>query len=159
MRAFVIFILAGLVAFAASPAFCQQVASSGADNRMFSDSGLPDAPEPQEPVGTKAKNPKTTEDKANREVPRSKQQPKRILRVMPNYPAVSAGAIPPPPTPREAFTIATQESLDYSAFVFVGLTSMLAEGQDAHPELGKGIPASGVITGADSSTGPTAITG
>lgn len=117
MRAFVIFILAGLVAFAASPAFCQQVASSGADNRMFSDSGLPDAPEPQEPVGTKAKNPKTTEDKANREVPRSKQQPKRILRVMPNYPAVSAGAIPPPPTPREAFTIATQESLDYSVRV------------------------------------------
>src|SRR5437879_9503830 len=31
--------------------------------------------------------------------PVSKQQPKRILGVMPNYRAVSAGAIPPPPTP------------------------------------------------------------
>lgn len=68
----------------------------------------------------------------------SKQQPKRILGVMPNYRAVSAGAIPPPPTPREAFKIATQNSFDYSAFLFVGITSLGAEATDAHPQLGKG---------------------
>lgn len=73
----------------------------------------------------------------------SKQQPKRILGVMPNYRAVSAGAIPPPPTPREAFKIATQNSFDYSAFVFVGITSLLAEATDAHPQLGKGVPGFG----------------
>jgi len=72
-------------------------------------------------------------------VPVSKQQPKRILGIMPNYRAVSAGAIPPPPTPREAFKIATRNSFDYSAFIFVGLTSLLAEGSNAHPQLGKGI--------------------
>ena len=65
-------------------------------------------------------------------------QPKRILGVMPNYRAVSAGVIPPPPTPREAFMVATHNSFDYSAFVFVGVTSLLAKGTDAHPELGKG---------------------
>jgi len=73
------------------------------------------------------------------EVPISKQQPKRILGIMPNYRAVSAGAIPPPPTPKEAFKIATQNSFDYSSFIFVGITSAMAEGTDAHPQLGKGV--------------------
>ena len=59
---------------------------------------------------------------------------------MPNYRAVSAGAVPPPPTPKEAFKIATQNSFDYSSFVFTGLTSLIAEGNDSHPQLGKGVP-------------------
>ena len=73
------------------------------------------------------------------------QQPKRILGVMPNYRAVSAGAMPPPPTAKEAFKIATQNSFDYSAFVFVGITSLMAwgvewpSGRPAHPELGSGM--------------------
>jgi len=66
-------------------------------------------------------------------------QPKRILGVMPNYRAVSAGVIPPPPTPKEAFKIATQNSFDYSSFIFVGITSLMAEGSNAHPQLHKGI--------------------
>lgn len=66
-------------------------------------------------------------------------QPKRILGIMPNYRAVSAGEIPPPPTPRQAFKIATENSFDYSAFLFVGITSLLAESSNAHPQLGKGI--------------------
>lgn len=65
-------------------------------------------------------------------------QPKRILGLVPNYRAVSAGAIPPPPTSREAFGIATENSFDYSSFVFVGVTSLMAEGSDSHPQLGKG---------------------
>lgn len=71
--------------------------------------------------------------------PRPAQQPKRILGVMPNYRAVSAGELPPPPTPKEAFRIATQNSFDYSSFVFVGITSLFAEGSNSHPKLGKGI--------------------
>jgi hypothetical protein len=72
-------------------------------------------------------------------IPASKEQPKRILGIMPNYRAVSAGAIPPPPTPKQAFKIATQNSFDYSAFVFVGITSALAEWSDAHPQLRDGM--------------------
>jgi hypothetical protein len=71
--------------------------------------------------------------------PDSKLQPKRILGVMPNYRAVSAGAIPPPPTPKQAFKIATQNSFDYSAFIFVGITSVMAWGTDTHPQLRSGI--------------------
>jgi hypothetical protein len=72
-------------------------------------------------------------------VPASKQQPKRILGVMPNFRAVSAGAIPPPPTLKQSFILATQNSFDYSSFIFVGITSAMAEGTDAHPQLGKGM--------------------
>ncbi len=75
--------------------------------------------------------------------PPSKEQPKRILGIMPNYRAVSAGATPPPPTPKEAFKIATLNSFDYSSFVFVGITSAFAEWSDAHPKLGEGMPGFG----------------
>src|SRR5579863_7057403 len=80
---------------------------------------------------------------ANQTTLPGQQQPKRILGVMPNFRAVSAGALPPPPTPKESFLIATQNSFDYSSFIFVGITSMLAEGTNAHPALGKGLPGFG----------------
>jgi hypothetical protein len=80
---------------------------------------------------------------ANQEAPPAKQQPKRILGVMPNFRAVSAGAIPPPPTPKQALKIATLNSFDYSAFVFVGITSALAEWSNAHSQLGQGLPGYG----------------
>ena len=76
---------------------------------------------------------------------------------MPNYRAVSAGAIPPPPTPKQAFMIATQNSFDYSSFIFVGITSLLAEGSNAHKQLGKGWTALADITGGACSIRRTAI--
>jgi len=75
----------------------------------------------------------------DQDVPPANPQPKRILGIMPNFRAVSAGAIPPPPTAKQAFVIATQNSFDYSSFIFVGVTSALAEWTDAHPQLGEGM--------------------
>jgi subtilisin family serine protease len=66
-------------------------------------------------------------------------QPKRILGLMPNFRAVSAGTVPPPPSLKESFLIATRNSFDYSAFVFVGITSLLAEADNTHPQLGGGV--------------------
>jgi hypothetical protein len=100
-------------------------------------SELPDAPEPQQ---TQLTDPSSAQAPANEGAPRSKQQPKRILGIMPNFRAVSAGAIPPPPTAKESFMLATQNSFDYSSIVFVGLTSLIAKGEDVHPTLGKGFP-------------------
>jgi len=99
---------------------------------------VPEAPKPEKPdvitvPGASTKTP------ANEGAPPSKEQPKRILGMMPNYQAVSAGAIPPPPTAKQSFKIATQSSFDYSSFIFTGITSLLAEGTDAHPQLGKGV--------------------
>ena len=67
------------------------------------------------------------------------QQPKRILGIMPNFRAVSAGTIPPPPTVRQSFKIATQNSFDYSSYLFVGFTSATAEWSDKHPSFGDGM--------------------
>lgn len=100
--------------------------------------GDPAAVQPQKPDVITSPN-ASSATPAVQGAPLSKQQPKRILGMMPNYRAVSAGAIPPPPTPKQAFKIATQNTFDYSSFVFVGLTSAIAEGSDAHPQLGKGM--------------------
>ena len=67
-------------------------------------------------------------------------QPQRILGIMPNFRAVSAGEIPPPPTPKQSFLLATKNSFDYSSFLFVGITSLLAEANNTHSQLGKGVP-------------------
>jgi hypothetical protein len=115
---------------------------------------LPDAPTPQQSSspdqpGTSGINDDVRQSDAKSEgkaaVPATEgaragqQQPNRILGIMPNFRAVSAGAHPPPPTPKQSFIIATRNSFDYSSFIFVGVTSLLAEATDAHPQLGKGV--------------------
>ena len=103
----------------------------------------PPTPDPaNQPKQTESQaQPDTTHnpDAGSGQVPVSKQQPKRILGIMPNYRAVSAGAIPPPPTAKQAFIIATKNSFDYSSFIFVGITSSFAEWSDAHAQLGDGM--------------------
>lgn len=71
-------------------------------------------------------------------IPLNRQQPKRILGFMPNFRSVSGGAKPPPPSWKYNFTVATHQATDYSTFIFLGITSLTAEGMDAHPALGKG---------------------
>jgi hypothetical protein len=105
------------------------------------DSASADAQRDQSPGGSGASNaaseaaPVVTEPADHAPL----QQPKRILGIMPNFRAVSAGTIPPPPTMRQSFKIATQNSFDYSSYFFVGFTSALAEWSDTHPQLGEGM--------------------
>ncbi len=129
---------------APKPLSAQQTAPA-----QMASTALPDAPVPQnapdqsssssqaQPAGTATAQDDNASEQLKHKPP---PQPKRILGVMPNYRAVSAGEIPPPPTSREAFMVATRNSFDYSAFVFVGITSLLAEGTNAHSQLGKGVP-------------------
>jgi len=72
-------------------------------------------------------------------IPLELQQPKRILGFMPNFRSVSSGSKPHPPGWKYNFTVATRQSTDYSSFVFLGITSLTAEGMNMHPSLGKGI--------------------
>lgn len=118
--------------------FAQQVeptASSPSDGTQ----PVPDEGSQPDQSGTQAKPTGQDQSSAQPEIPASKQQPKRILGIMPNYRAVSAGTIPPPPTPKQAFEIATRNSFDYSSFIFVGITSALAESSNAHRQLGHGL--------------------
>ncbi len=131
-----------------------------ASNEVVASAALPDAPEPQTAAAgsqssSQSQSPSQSESSGQTQPSQGTAtqktgadttakhkpppQPKRILGIMPNYRAVSAGVIPPPPTPREAFMVATKNSFDYSSFVFVGVTSLLAEGSNAHSQLGKGV--------------------
>ncbi len=72
-------------------------------------------------------------------IPLERQQPQRILGFMPNFRSVSGGSKPPPPGWKYNFTVATHQATDYSTFIFLGLTSLTAEGMNMHPSLGKGV--------------------
>jgi hypothetical protein len=78
-------------------------------------------------------------DGEEKPVPLELQQPKRILGFMPNFRSVSSGTKPHPPGWKYNFTVATHQSTDYSSFIFLGITSLTAEGMNMHPVLGKGM--------------------
>ncbi|HEY5382203.1 MAG TPA: hypothetical protein VIJ65_08100 [Acidobacteriaceae bacterium] len=78
-------------------------------------------------------------DANGKPIPLERQQPHRILGFMPNFRTVSAGARVHPPGWKYNFTVASHQALDYSTFLFLGLTSLTAEGMDSHPSLGKGV--------------------
>ena len=72
-------------------------------------------------------------------IPLDRRQPKRILGILPNYRTVSAGAAVHPPGWRYNFHVATRQAFDPSSFLFLGLTSISAEGLNSHPALRKGV--------------------
>ena len=71
-------------------------------------------------------------------IPLNKQQPQRILGFMPNFRSVAAGSKPHPPGWNYNFKVATRQAFDYSSFIFLGITTISAEGINSHPVLGKG---------------------
>jgi len=72
-------------------------------------------------------------------IPLERRQPQRILGFMPNFRTVSGGATPHPPGWKYNFTVATRQATDYSSFIFLGITSLTAEGMNMHAALGKGV--------------------
>lgn len=144
MRSYWLFILALFTLGVAPPnlAFSQEPAGVLASNAE----ALPEAPGPQFAVASSQQT--ATENSAAKEdSPASQGQRqerlKRILGLTENDRIVSPGTAAPPPTPRLAFKIATESSFDYSSFALLGLTSLLSEGVDSHPQLGKGVPGFG----------------
>ncbi len=67
------------------------------------------------------------------------QQPQRIMGWIPNYRAVSVGAKPPPPSFKEKFWIGTQNTFDYSAFIFNAVDSEVPYVSKSYPEFGNGM--------------------
>jgi hypothetical protein len=101
-----------------------------------SPSASPDAPQPQSAPLAPHSEPL---DAAGQPIPLERQQPKRILGFMPNFRSVSGGSTPHPPGFKYNFIVATHQATDYSTFIFLGLTSLYAEGINEHPVLGKGV--------------------
>jgi hypothetical protein len=107
------------------------------------DAALAQPPAPDTDAARAGNTPKASSkgpvDAEGNPVPLERQQPQRILGLMPNFRTVSGGAKPHPPGWKYNFTVANHQALDYSTFLFLGLTSITAEGMDSHPALGKGV--------------------
>lgn len=86
---------------------------------------LPDAP------AAKTGDPLNPDDQTGK-------QPKRILWVVPNYRAVSVNAKLPPLSFKQKFWLATQDSFDYSNFIFVGMLSGVSMAETSQPDFGQG---------------------
>ncbi|MGH9514312.1 MAG: hypothetical protein ACRD3P_01365, partial [Terriglobales bacterium] len=115
---------------------------------------VPDTPMPQVNTGTQdppqaKKDPKQNDPKedqsdepnssASGDSTQSKErQTKRMMWVVPNFAAVSAGAQLPALTTREKFRLAEDDSFDYSAFVWTGILAFQSWALNSDPELGQG---------------------
>lgn len=111
------------------------LASAGsicAQQLVSSPDALPDAPQaassPASPPASNANSGDTLEGK----------QTKRILWIIPNFRAVSVDAKLPPETVKEKFIGATQDSFDYSAFIWVGMLAGISQAEDSIPEFHQG---------------------
>lgn len=74
-------------------------------------------------------------------VPDSEVQTKRILFFIPNFRSVSADQKLPPQTVKEKFELMSQDSFDYSSFLYVGVLSGIADWQYSYPLFGHGTAA------------------
>ena len=91
---------------------------------------LPDSPKPKtDPV-----------DSADQ----SGQQTRRILWIIPNYRSVSANTHLPPLSFGGKFWLATQDSFDYSAFLYAGIFAGAAMAQKSQPQFGQGAAGYGI---------------
>ncbi|MGO9404358.1 MAG: hypothetical protein ACLPVW_12920 [Terriglobales bacterium] len=90
-------------------------------------SSLPDAPTPN----VTPAEPSNPNDQFGK-------QPKRILWVIPNYRAVSANTNLPPLSFKSDLWLATQDTFDYSDFIFVGGLAGIAMAGKSQPTFGQG---------------------
>jgi len=112
------------VALAPDP---QQAGTTQASKPTDGKSSLPDAPTPK---ANPAAATSPTEEYG--------KQPKRILWVVPNYRAVSANTTLPPLTFKSELWLATQDTFDYSDFIFVGALAGVDMAQKSQPTFGQG---------------------
>ena len=114
--------------------------------RLRSDDGsLPAQVSPQATKPTDQSSPEpnsqtSKRDSADASNPDEQQgkQSKRILWIIPNYRSVSANTFLPPLSLKDKFWLATEDTFDYSDFIFVGGLAGIALAQRSQPALGQG---------------------
>jgi hypothetical protein len=127
--------LAVLAAFSFAFAAVQAVAQSAT---TFADSSsMPDSPgavlaQQQSAGQTQQNTPSAGGDTGEG------KQTKRILGIVPNFRSVSANTKLPPQTAKEKFIGATEDSFDYSSFVFVGILAGVNQAEGSTPQFHQG---------------------
>lgn len=72
------------------------------------------------------------------------QQTKRILWILPNYRSVSANTYLPPQSLKDKFWMATQDSFDYSGFIWTGMVAGISMAGKSEPSFGQGASGYGI---------------
>jgi hypothetical protein len=98
--------------------------------------GDPQQSTPASPAQNGATN--GTANSTDPNAPKQGQQTKRVLYIVPNFRSVSADTKLPPQTVKDKFLTATQDSVDYSSFIFVGIQAGLAMAHKQTPEFHQG---------------------
>ena len=127
----------------APPLFGQLPSST---DRARADAALPDSPRPDLDVSSSSASEtaasthgSASSGNANSDNPADYgRQTKRILFIMPNFRAVSAGSQLPPQSAAEKLLNATKDSFDYSSFIFIGALAGIAQAQNSTPEFHQG---------------------
>jgi len=138
-------ILTGLICLLALiPCVGQETAglppSSASQRTELAATALPEAPTPSAaPDGQQSSSdPKSSSASTDSLSPGEGQQTKRILWIVPNFRAVSAGAKLPPQTVKEKFKTGALDSFDYSSFIFVGIQAGINQATDSYPAFHQG---------------------
>jgi hypothetical protein len=93
---------------------------------------IPDAPDvAQQQNGTAAAQ-------STPAAPLEGKQTKRILGIVPNFRSVSANTKLPPMSVKDKFLGATEDSFDYSSFIFAGLLAGVSMAENSYPEFHQG---------------------
>lgn len=104
---------------------------------IASASDIPDAPDAaqtQQTAGAQ-QNPQHTDASSGS---LEGKQTKRILGIVPNFRAVSVDEQLPPQSVKDKFITTTQDSFDYSAFIFAGMLAGISQAQNSYPEFHQG---------------------
>lgn len=144
--------LAGLVVFLAVALRAQEdqkvVASWDAPNAPSStltdepsSSSLPGESQPPQPGPDPDLGESSALERSSAQTPVAKEQPKRILYIIPNYRAVSADADVPPLDAMGKFKLFRDDSFDYSTFIYVGLLAGIGTAERNVPQFGNGADA------------------
>lgn len=128
--------MVSLACLAFSAAAFAQNAGPAADSSAVA--SLPDAPD----ASQSAQNPDpaarpTTQTTAQNGSLEGKQT-KRILFIVPNFRSVSVDAKLPRQTFKDKFMGATEDSFDYSSFIFAGMLAGVGQAEDSYPEFRQG---------------------
>ena len=120
-----IFVLTALCSLGIAHA--QSVAS--ADN-------IPDAPDAA--LAQQNTDPGGSTQNAQQSASLEGKQTKRILGVIPNFRSVSVDEKLPPQSVKDKFITTTQDSFDYSAFIFAGALAGVSMAENSYPEFHQG---------------------
>jgi hypothetical protein len=131
-----------LLAF--TPAMAQQrgdlLLTAAAPQGEVAATAIPDAPMPSSVSAGEQSSPPSTSSSSPGSTanPEEGKQTKRILWIVPNFRAVSAGAKLPPQTVKEKFKTGALDSFDYSSFIFVGIQAGIGQASNAYPAFRQG---------------------